>query len=189
MIWGKRHMQVAVPIGGFPDYEITNDGRVWSKPRRGTGCSIHGRWLRAGNDRCGYPRVTLCTDGKHTNKNVHRLVLETFVGPCPPGMEACHNNGIKTDNRAENLRWDMRKGNARDAVKHGTCSLLSPNLVRPTGEQHGNTTLTETEVRWIEYLRRAGIPRKDLAEVYHTSKSTISNIALHQTWRHLWARN
>lgn len=51
---------------------------------------------------------------------VHRLVLETFVGPRPEGAEACHNNGDKLDNRLTNLRWDTPGANARDKLAHGT---------------------------------------------------------------------
>lgn len=36
---------------------------------------------------------------------VHRLVLETFVGPCPEGHDADHINGDREDNRLANLRW------------------------------------------------------------------------------------
>lgn len=48
---------------------------------------------------------------------VHALVLETFVGPRPDGMECCHwkpapDGGY--DNRLMNLRWDTRSANAYD---------------------------------------------------------------------------
>ena len=43
-------------------------------------------------------------DGNAKMEKVHRLVLEAFVGPNPPGLECCHNNGDPSDNRVENLR-------------------------------------------------------------------------------------
>jgi hypothetical protein len=52
-------------------------------------------------------------------RRVHRLVLEAFVGPCPVGMEACHENDVKTDNRLSNLAWKTRSANLRDAVRNG----------------------------------------------------------------------
>ena len=58
-------------------------------------------------------------------KYIHRLVLEAFVGPCPEGMETCHNNGVRTDNRLENLRWDTSSANNDDIVKHGRHWLAS----------------------------------------------------------------
>lgn len=57
--------------------------------------------------------------GVYTNRLLHRLILETFVGPCPPGMQCCHYNDIKTDNRLENLRWDTPEANMRDALRNG----------------------------------------------------------------------
>jgi hypothetical protein len=53
---------------------------------------------------------------------VHRVVLETFVGPCPDGMECCHNDDVKTNNRLDNLRWDTHDANVADKVKNGRCN-------------------------------------------------------------------
>lgn len=58
----------------------------------------------------------------NASRYVHRLVLETFIGPCPDGHEGCHNNGNKYDNRLCNLRWDTHKNNIKDAVKAGAWS-------------------------------------------------------------------
>ena len=167
------------PVPGFSGYEITQTGLVRSKSRMGT----RGGWLRPHINHAGRLVVDLCERG-HKKKTclVHRLVLEAFVGPCPPGMEACHNNGIKTDNRLGNLRWDTKSANAMDAVRHGTHAGF---LFR--GERNGSARLTALDARWIEYLRRAGVSRKDLAEVYQVSPSLITHIALHRAWRHLWA--
>lgn len=54
---------------------------------------------------------------------VHRLVLTAFVGPCPEGMEGCHEDGDPSNNRATNLRWDTHKNNQLDMHKHGTCNF------------------------------------------------------------------
>lgn len=43
--------------------------------------------------------------------SVHRLVLETFIGPCPPTLECDHINRVRHDNRVENLRWVTSKEN------------------------------------------------------------------------------
>lgn len=50
---------------------------------------------------------------------VHRLVLLTFVGPCPTGKLACHRNDIKTDNRLVNLYWGTPVQNSKDANHNG----------------------------------------------------------------------
>ncbi len=57
---------------------------------------------------------------------IHRIVLEAFKGPCPEGMEACHNDGIPHHNRPENLRWDTHYNNMQDAKKHGVLRKKKP---------------------------------------------------------------
>lgn len=53
------------------------------------------------------------------NRQVHQLVLEAFVGLCPDGMECRHLNGVRDDNRLENLCWGTRKENQNDKIVHG----------------------------------------------------------------------
>jgi hypothetical protein len=62
--------------------------------------------------------VKLSRSGKVANQYVHRLVLAAFVGPCPPGNDACHGDGDPTNNRLTNLRWDTHRENMRDMVRH-----------------------------------------------------------------------
>jgi hypothetical protein len=52
------------------------------------------------------------------------MVLEAFVGPRPPGKEACHGPEGHLDNSVANLRWDTRTNNILDAVREG--SWFSP---------------------------------------------------------------
>lgn len=54
---------------------------------------------------------------------VHRLVLETFRGKCPDGMEACHKDGNPQNNQLSNLRWGTPKANAADRTYHGRTAM------------------------------------------------------------------
>ena len=67
-----------------------------------------------------YPMVTYTLDdGTVVTSTVHTVVLEAFAGPCPDGMEACHENDVPTDNRwPENLRWDTPEGNLADRLRN-----------------------------------------------------------------------
>lgn len=116
------------PIPGYEGYyEVSDQGRVRSIDRiisgenRGSAYSrtFHGRVLLQGSDRYGYSKACLSKDGAKWNAGVHRLVLMAFVGPCPDGMEACHNNGEPTDNRLSNLRYGTKSENRRDTISHG----------------------------------------------------------------------
>lgn len=140
--------EVWKPIPGWEQYyEASTHGRIRSLDRFTIHSNGHpyrrkGRILKAWLlPNSGHHCVSLYADNKRTKFLVHRLVLTTFVGEPPEGTEGCHNNGNPADNRLENLRWDTKKANAQDSLKHGThfyankthCThghiLESPNLV------------------------------------------------------------
>jgi hypothetical protein len=116
------------PIPGYEGvYEVSDRGRVRSFDRTSYRASgpihIRGKILRAQtNKKTGHLRLHLRRDGVARLWGVHQLVLLGFVGPAPRGMEGCHNDGVPTNNRLENLRWDTRKANVADAIRHGTFS-------------------------------------------------------------------
>src|SRR5262249_4354731 len=87
---------------------------------------------------------------------VHRLVLEAFVGPCPPGMEARHVNGIKTDNRLVNLQWGTHRQNMRDKATHkmGTSIGRIPSYRRHRASGQAVVTLNGVD----HYLGRFNSP-------------------------------
>lgn len=115
------------PIAGYEGYyEVSNWGRVRGVPRvvkRSDGVPqvIPGVVLQAipNRFRGGYLQLVLHKNGRRANAKVHRLVLETFVGPCPDGMVACHNDGDVENNYLDNLRWDSASANNWDLVTHG----------------------------------------------------------------------
>lgn len=96
-------------------YQVSNTGKVKSLRS--------GKILKTDSGEWGHQRVNL--GRRERGLRVHRLVLEAFVGPCPPGMECCHNNGDPSDNRVENLRWDTKKANVADRRKHGNDPMLN----------------------------------------------------------------
>ena len=115
------------PVDGYGyKYEVSNQGRVRSvarevrRPNRGT-YRVAERILKPRRAHHGHQYVTLFGDTKKDRRHfgVHRLVLAAFVGPCPEGMEACHNDGDPSNNQVSNLRWDTRSANMLDKVRHG----------------------------------------------------------------------
>lgn len=152
-------------IIGYPNYSITKDGRIWT--RRGKG-----RWLKPRVHSGGYLYVQLSHNGKAIDFFVHRLVLETFVGPCPNGMECRHLNRNRTDNKLGNLKWGTRSDNMLDAVKHGT----------HPGFQ--NAKLNRGQVKTILGLYNAGTrSQRELAKTYRVVQQTISDIICKRTWK------
>jgi hypothetical protein len=67
-----------------------------------------------------YSYVSFKVQGKTVTYPVHRLVLLAFMGPCPKGMRCRHLNGVRNDNRIENLCWNTRwKELEKLADQHG----------------------------------------------------------------------
>lgn len=126
----------------------------------------------------GYLRVNLTSQvGRVQMFRVHRLVLLAFVGPCPDGMEARHLNGIKTDNRADNLAWGTPEQNRQDNRDLG---------VYERGEGHTQVKLTETQVREIRHRHAAGgVLLRELAEEFGVTPTNINAILSRRSWKHV----
>jgi len=162
-------------------YEASNEGRIrsWRSP---------GRWGRMLTEPMilepkaippyGHLRVNAAGIGPNGRRyeQVHRLVLLAFVGPCPPGMEGCHNDGDPSNNRLENLRWDTAKSNGRDKVLHGTV---------PRGESSNLAELTEGDVREIRRLAAELVPLRLIAAQFDVDDKTVGAIAHGRTWTHV----
>jgi hypothetical protein len=118
--------EVYKPVSGWfgLHYEISNLGHVKSKDRivvRGNGApqTVPGQPIKPTVDSHGYLSVCLRRDGRQKQVRVHVLVLQSFNGPCPPGLEALHKNDVKTDPRLDNLYYGSRVQNHADAARNG----------------------------------------------------------------------
>ncbi len=111
-------MGIWKPVKGFEGfYEVSNLGNVKSLPRNGT--IKKDKILIGGIDNGGYRIFNLSKNGSNSTKTAHRLVAITFI-PNPENKEQVnHINGIKTDNRVENLEWNTMDENMQHAYKTG----------------------------------------------------------------------
>ncbi len=96
------------------NYAISTEGQV----KRITG-RFKGRIRTLAADKDGYLTVKLVKNGEEKTYKVHRLVLETFEGPCPKGYEGNHEDTIKTNNSISNLEWVTHEENMKHASKSG----------------------------------------------------------------------
>jgi len=160
-------------IQGFDGYRIGDDGSVWSKRK------IKEKWqrLKPWPNQKGYLQVNLYRNEQGHTRKVHRLVLEAFVGLCPPDMECRHLDGNKINNQLENLQWGTSKENKDDMNKHDmTCK----------GKRNGQAKLTEEGVVAIRETYRCGnISHRQLAKLYGVSKSAITSLLRKESWKHL----
>lgn len=171
-------------------YQISNMGRVQSVMRKHRfGYSRKIRILRPFSNNKGYLRVDLRKNGQRDCRQIHRLVLETFISICPDGMQCRHLNGDPQDNRLDNLKWGTASTNQRDRIIHGTSNRgLSYNR----GENQGSHKLTEKQILEIRKFytiqsidgKRQYSQRK-LALMFKVQQTTIKNIVNRKTWKHI----
>lgn len=173
------------PVDGFPGYRVGDDGSVWSqRTRNGKHTSAWRRLktaTRSGQQHDGTPlppyrRVVLYANEKSVKRLVHRLVLETFVGPCPVGQQSRHLNGNPEDNRLANLLWGTRHENHLDRIKHGTY---------PCGEKNPFAKLTTSDVIEIRRRRSTGERCAPIAKDFNTTAAYISMLYLKKSWTHI----
>jgi len=127
-------------ISGFEGlYEASSLGRVRSLDRVivqaskwGTEMRFpkRGKVLTPRPDGSGYPVLQLRRDNRSHAINVHRLIAIAFLGE-RKGMHVNHINGIKSDNRIENLEWCTRSENMQHARRIGLVTDHKPVIGTP----------------------------------------------------------
>lgn len=136
----------------IPGYIVTDEGEILS-------------WktftLLAGKkDKNGYIVVNLRYDGKHVTRRRARLVCEIMHGAPLPGQQVNHINGIKHDDRPENLEWCSASTNALHAI----------NVLK----RWPNLRVTDAQIKYIR--DNPQIRNKELSETLGIHNSTVSLI-------------
>lgn len=159
-----------VPIVGFSKYQVGDDGNVRHRVCGDVWWPVKPIRLAA-----GYAAVSMTPDdgSAKVQCSLHVLVLTSFVGPRPSGMVACHNNGIKIDNRLSNLRWGTYSSNELDKREHGTAVI---------GERNSQHVLTVSGIRQIRRMLTVGVPKAQIAKQFGVTPTTIGHIARGRTW-------
>lgn len=165
----------------FPNYKIDSDVTIYSwKCKAGTKTK---RWkqLKPWTVKGGYKVIGLKINGKRICKCIHSLILEAFVGPCPPDKEGCHNNSNPADNRLENLRWDTPKNNCIDRKHNNLHSIKTPK-----GGKHGMAKLKKQEVLAIRKLFELKIFKQiRLAKLFEVTPTTVCDIINRKIWKEI----
>lgn len=102
-------------VAPFTRYEVSNMGRV-----RNSKLQV----MKPLKQNTGYLRVTLYHKGINRILYIHRLVALSFCDGYLPGLVVDHKNGIRDDNRAENLRWVTISENASSAIRPNFTPIL-----------------------------------------------------------------
>lgn len=150
-------------------YQASTLGRIKSVDRKVKGkChytgkefyrSVKGRILRPGQF-CKNGHVSVVLGHGKNGSPIHQLIMNTFVGSPPLGMEVLHINGNPTDNRLENLRYGTRTENILDVYYQG-------------GKWR---KLSIDDVQAIRFGLYCQIKGCELAQMFNVSQQIISNI-------------
>tara|TARA_R100001086_G_scaffold248358_1_gene185108 strand:- start:6449 stop:6946 length:498 start_codon:yes stop_codon:yes gene_type:complete len=155
------------PIPGLDGYSASNLGRIRKASQR---IIIHNAdyvmpsiILKPKPNEKGYMRVTIKTPEKRTNYRVHRLIAKAWLPNPSKKPQINHINGIKSDNRVENLEWVTAQENMDHAFKLG--------LRKP---KH---TPTLAQCFEIKSLLDAGIDKKIIGSYFSVPTSKVSSLA------------
>jgi len=150
-------------------YQASTEGRIRSLVRNARGVchftgepfcrTVRGRILSPGKY-CKAGHLSVVLGHGTAGKPVHQLIMLTFVGPPPEGMEVLHRNGDPTDNRLENLHYGTRTENILDVYRQGSKWRK----------------LSVDDVQAIRFGFYCGIKGVELAAMYNVTPSIISAI-------------
>jgi hypothetical protein len=159
------------PVEGYNgNYEISTTGLLMSNKFKSP------RLLKSPVSGAGYRHLVLSKNNVHKTVLIHRLVAQAFLPNPENKPEINHINGVKTDNRLENLEWCTKSENS--------CHSLRTGLTKQIGETANNAKLNERQIRVILHIKQIGkMPSTKVGKIFGVKPYTIREIWNKKRWK------
>jgi len=170
--------EVWKPVVGYEDlYEVSSMGRIRGLRGKNGKSNTRKVFLMSLviNKSSKYLAITVGRKGdKQKNMLVHRLVAQAFIPNPGSKPEVNHINGVKIDNKVENLEWVTLSENHKHAYKIG--------LQTPMRGNHPMAKLSLEKVQKIKSMIRSGVTVRTIVEIFNVSSKLISDIKCGRRW-------
>lgn len=186
-------------------YEVSTLGNV-RRAKPGTATFV-GRPLLPTTGPGGYPQVHLHGHTFNARMYVHRVVVECFIGPCPPKYVVNHIDGNRSNNALSNLEYVTARENALHAQanlprRRGPTKPRAPLKGKQVGDSHWTRRapdkiargermshkVTTDDVVAIRYLVAIGATQSSVAARFGLSAAQLSRIIRRTRWSHVAPR-
>lgn len=155
-------------IPEFPDYRVSNFGRVISRNNKKR--KSDKEMTPVLNKNRGYYYISVQSSDSKKRKNfiLHRLVARLFIPNEWGKEEVNHKDGNKQNNRADNLEWCTRKENVQHALKTG--------LMRTMDKNEGRLKYSNDECLTVIKRVKGGMSYKKAGEICRMPYSTVAHL-------------